>query len=495
MVAVDRTLSAGNGTARDSASWAGAGPLALVLLAAALRVPTLAEQSFWLDEAYTERLVHMSFGGMLSTIPATESTPPGYYVLAWAWTRLFGYSEFGIRSLSALAGILTVPVVYAIGTRLGGRRAGFIAGALAACSPLMVWFSQEARAYALATLLSTVTVLCVLRLIDTERRRWVLGWALSAALGVATHYFVAFVVAPEAVWLLWRHRRDRRVLGAAAFVLAVAGALVPLALAQRGTGHADYISQGSLGTRVLQVPKQFLIGYASPLQLVSSVVAAALALAGGLTALAGSLGRVKLPLAIGAAGVLIPVLLALVGVDFLNTRNVLPALPPLLVVLGTGFAASRPAAVLGLALALVLVTVVLLVDTDPRYQRDDWRGVSHTLGVADENRVIVVSPASGLLVLALYQSGLRPLDGPATVSEIDLVGLPDNVPGQGIGTLPRPTGTPQLPPGFKLTDAAYARTYTVLRFRARTAIAVTRISLAADELKPGAPGIVLQSRR
>ena len=45
----------------------------LTLLAAVIRLPTLAEQSFWLDEGYTVRLVRMSFGGMLRTIPRTES--------------------------------------------------------------------------------------------------------------------------------------------------------------------------------------------------------------------------------------------------------------------------------------------------------------------------------------------------------------------------------------------------------------------------------------
>jgi hypothetical protein len=270
---------------------------------------------------------------------------------------------------------------------------------------------------------------------------------------------------------------------------------VPLALAQRGTGHADYISQGSLGTRVLQVPKQLLVGYASPSQLISSVLAAALALTGALAALAGSPRRVKLPLAIGAGCVLIPVVLALVGVDFLNTRNVLPALPPVLVVLGIGFGGLRRGAILAVALALVFLVVVILVDTHPRDQREDWRGVARALGIADQDRAIVVSPATGLLPLALYQSGVRLLDGQATVSEIDLVGIAASVTGHGIGTPPRLKGTPSLPPGFALADTTYASTYAVLRFRSRTPTAVTSASLAAVNLEPGSAAVAVQVRR
>ena len=51
---------------------------AVTLLAAAIRLPTLAQQSYWLDEGYTVRLVRMSFSGMLHAIPRTESTPPVY---------------------------------------------------------------------------------------------------------------------------------------------------------------------------------------------------------------------------------------------------------------------------------------------------------------------------------------------------------------------------------------------------------------------------------
>src|SRR5438876_576650 len=80
-------------------------------------------------------------------------TPPFYYMLAWGWAKLFGTGEVGLRSLSALAGTLTIPAAYAAGRALSSRRAGLIAAALFAVNPLLVWYSQEARAYALLALL------------------------------------------------------------------------------------------------------------------------------------------------------------------------------------------------------------------------------------------------------------------------------------------------------------------------------------------------------
>ena len=70
--------------------------------AAALRFSTLGVQSFWHDEAVTVgRVLHPGLGATLREIPSSEATPPLYYVLAWLWTKVFGTSEAGIRSLSA----------------------------------------------------------------------------------------------------------------------------------------------------------------------------------------------------------------------------------------------------------------------------------------------------------------------------------------------------------------------------------------------------------
>ena len=471
--------------------------VAVTLLAAVARLPTLGQQSYWLDEGYTVRLLRMSFSGMLHAIPRTESTPPLYYVTAWVWTRVFGDMEFGLRSLSALAGIATVPVAWAIARRVGGHRAAAIAGLLVAVSPLLVWFSQEARSYALATLLATLSVLCVVGWTQDRRGGWLAGWALTAALGLATHYFVAFIVAPEVV-LLWRAapHPDRR-LGAAVALVAVVGlALVPLALAQRGTGHADYIAQGPLGTRVLQVPKQLLLGYASPAQAITVSLATAAVLVGAVWPLvvdAGARARARIPLVIGMAGVVVPVALAVVGIDFLDTRNLLPTLPALYVAASVGFAAARGwprGGVLALALATISVVVLVLVDVTPRFQRDDWRGAQAALGAARGPRVIMVTPASGLIPLQAYLPGARALTAPTPVRELDVIAIPPQTTGGGMAVPPRLAAPLPVPAGFRLQRAVATRTYSALRYVAPEPVAVTPASLAGDHLGP-APGLAV----
>ena len=215
---------------------------ALTVLAAILRFPTLHVQSYWFDEAVTVRLVSGGFGHMLSSIGGSESTPPLYYMLAWVWTRIFGHGEAGLRSLSALAGTAFVPVAYAAAAELASRRVALAIAALAAFNPLLIWYSQEARSYALLVLFAGLSFLLFARIAREQRDRDLAWWTLVSALAIATHYFAAFVVAPEAAWLLLRARDRRRPLIATGALLAVGGALLPLLLRQRRLDLTSFIT-------------------------------------------------------------------------------------------------------------------------------------------------------------------------------------------------------------------------------------------------------------
>jgi mannosyltransferase len=215
----------------------------LTVLAAALRFPTLHVQSYWFDEAVTVGLVKSSFGHMMSSIGGSESTPPLYYALAWVWSHVLGTSEFGLRSLSALAGTALIPVAYATGAELASRRAGLVIAALAAVNPLLIWYSQEARSYALVLLLASVSFLLFARMQSAPRVRTLVALTVVSALALATHYFAGFMILPEAVWLLLRWPDRRQPALATAALVAVIGALLPLLLEQRRMNLTSFINQ------------------------------------------------------------------------------------------------------------------------------------------------------------------------------------------------------------------------------------------------------------
>ena len=63
-------------------------PAGIVVVGAALRFSTLDLQSYRYDEAVTVgRVLHANFSTTLSEVSHSESTPPLYYLLAWAWSK------------------------------------------------------------------------------------------------------------------------------------------------------------------------------------------------------------------------------------------------------------------------------------------------------------------------------------------------------------------------------------------------------------------------
>jgi hypothetical protein len=479
-------------------------PLALgavVAVAAVIRFATLDVQSFWQDEAVTVGLLRLGFVDMLRAIPDSESTPPLYYALAWVWSRVFGDGEVGLRALSALLGTLTVPVVYAITTRLVTSRAGLVAAVLAAVNPLLVWYSQEARAYALLVLLCALSILFFLDMRAQPSGRRLAAWAAVSGLALATHYFAGFLVVTEAVWLLaalgGRYRLQAAAASAALVVVALA--LLPIALDQQSHGGADWIGETALGTRTAQVSKQFLVGYDAPFEAPLTALAAALVLAA--VAAVAVLGSARERAGALVAGILaattlgLPLLLALAGADYLISRNLIAAVVPGLALVGIGFAVARAGRwglAGGAALAAVFAVTVVAVNLEERYQRDDWRSAAEEVR-ALPGRQAVIGPGSGQLPLSVYLPAARPLpEAGAPVREIDVIGVAIRRPGDEPSP-PVPPAEPAPPaPGFVLAGVRRGETFTLLRFRAATPQLVQPSQLAAVSLD-GSPSSVLLS--
>jgi mannosyltransferase len=409
----------------------------VLLLAAALRFTALGMQSLWEDESVTRWMVHLPFGRMLATLPHTESTPPLYYLLAWPWTRAFGFSETGLRSLSALAGVLAVAACVAAGREVAGHRAGIAAGVLAAVNPAFVWYSQDARAYSFLILLSATSIWLFLRVLRRGAREWDLwAWTLVAAAALATHYFAWFVVAPQALWLALAARTRRRVWLAVGALAVVAGALAPLALAQHSNGGTSWIGDDPLSDRLKDVPPEFMLGEARPdpshLLLIGLEAAALVPLALAL-ARRGTRRPVLGMVAIGLAAIAVPSLLDVAGLHIVIERNLLGAAVPLLLACAAGIALARPRAVAGLGLAALVAGAAAIFAgpfSNVELRREDWRDAAKALGAASNPRAIVVapdlqnpSPTPPLVTLrAVYLPTVHamPARG-ATVREIDVL--------------------------------------------------------------------------
>ena len=454
--------------ARSRAFWIVAG---LTALAALLRFATLGIQAYHHDEIVTaSRVLRGSFWHAMDAVGFSESAPPLYYALAWAWTQLTGTGEFGLRSLSALAGVATVPVAYLVGIELRGRRAGLMAAALVAVNPMLLWYSQEARAYALLALLCSVSLLfCVRSLRRGERRDFVL-WGVASALALATHYFAFFAVAAEALLLL--RRRGRASLPGLGIVGLAGLLLAPLVIHQTSYGHAEWISNFSLGHRLWETAATFVTGettdiIARPERPAIALLPLALMLAAmlllALRASREERRAAAIPLGVFLAAIAIPILIAVLapGKDFVLARNLLPALVPLLVAVAIAVtlpAARRLGAAVGAALLAYSLGFCLWASVSPDLQRPDWHAVAAEIGepVAPRATVTwVLGEASLRYYLSTGAIQVTPADGYAwLVHEIDLVS-DGRVP-------PPPPGL--LGPGFRETSRGDAGRLFVRHF-------------------------------
>jgi len=461
---------------------------ALTALGALLRFPTLGAQSFWLDEATTVRLVGFDLGGLLSAVTREEVTPPLYYLMAWAWAGLLGPGEVGLRSLSALLGTALVPVAYLVARELAGRRTALLTCALVAVSPLLVWYSQEARSYALLALLGALSLLFFLRAARSGGQGADLaGWALASALALATHYFALFLVAGEAVWMLAVLRR-RSVLAAVGAVGLAGLALLPTALAQQAGPGVEWIGQHPLLGRALLVPKKFLVGETGFLIPGARAVVALLAAAALLMVVRTEPDERRSAWWGAALGVLVMLpafVLALVGLDYLLARNLIVAWVPAALVVAVGPTArraGRPGAAVGIALVVVLAAVSVATTVVPGLGREDWRGLAGELAPVPGGRLLAVMPGHEERSLRQYLGGLeRPqrADRPE-----ELLVVQTNRAG--------PQPTPPAPPGFALVDRRERRRLTLIRYRRLDAGART----AAPQLSwpGGPPRLLLQPR-
>jgi uncharacterized membrane protein len=467
-------------------------PLALVVgltaLAAALRLWQIGDQSYWLDESFSAAIVGRPFGQMLESIPRTESTPPLYYLLGWAWTQLFGNGEAGLRSLSALFGVAAVPVSYMAARELWNERAGVFAAALVAVNPYFVWYGQEARSYGLMILLASLSVWLWARVLAQPSGRRVAAWALAAALMLATHYFAVFLLVPEAAWLLWRLRSRAAVLGVGA-VGAAGLALVPLLLRQSEGAKTAFISaESGLAGRVTDMAKKFVTGeLGTPRPLIGAVALAAVLTGVVLLFVRGSERDRRsgvLVLGLAAATVAIPLVFALAGADYLLPRNLIAAYLPFVLLVGAGFAAGGR---IGVALAAIVCAVALVVTVDvtrdPQLQRDDWRGAARALGPATAPRAVIVTSEPQKHALELYAGTMRPLPpGGVPVKEIVVIG----------NARPPRFADPPVPPGFRPVERRRTDSWELIRYVAGSPTPVTPDSLLGYRLGPKLPAIRLQ---
>ncbi len=437
-----------------------------MLVAFALRVYALGAQSLWNDEGNSVALAPLSLEA-IANAAAHDIHPPLYYFLLHFWMPLAGNSEYAIRFLSVVAGVLVVAVTFRFAYVFFDEEVAIIAAFLAAFSAFQLYYSQEARMYIWVTLWSAVSVYVMAVMLKrgargegrsvneglgssplasrNSRTRRSLAWLVFIAATIAalyTQYFAAAIVVAEnlafLVWLVFARRDKRANVGHSIAFWVAAQAIIALAIAPWYLSVRDQLASWPSISDALDLPTLLwrVLNVFSVGSTLDAATALPIALAFGIMLLFG-LRWTRDAQTDFATGALVFWLLAPVGVMFIislsrpayNPKFLLLATPAFFILVARGMARIYPGLfrreryaagkrtpwrwlyfLIGVLVAVGFVPSLRNYYFDPAYARDDYRAIVQFIDAnARAGDGILVDAPGQIDVVRYYLRGSQPL--------------------------------------------------------------------------------------
>jgi hypothetical protein len=189
---------------------------ALALLAFILRMLRLDFQPLWWDEGWSLYFATADIPSMIART-AIDIHPPFYYLLLHVWILVVGSSAISVRLFSVLVGTLSIPPIFLLGRRLFDVRVGIMAALTMAVAPFHIYYSQEARMYALVAFLTLCSMYLFVSLLERAeagsclRIHWLL-YVVGTSLAMYTQYYAIFIPLSQTIFILIRFGRYRPLL-------------------------------------------------------------------------------------------------------------------------------------------------------------------------------------------------------------------------------------------------------------------------------------------
>jgi mannosyltransferase len=368
----------------------------LTLAGLGLRFYKLSNQSLWTDEVASITATEVPPDRIFAESIVSNNALPAYsYLLRWVLAGARTNVEVRARCLSAVAGALSIPVFAGV-VYLWERQRGaaLVAGLLLAVNPLHLWYSQEARAYALMLFFGLLTLLFFELAIERRKAAWWAAYVASALTALAFHKTALIFPAACALWhgfkaMGARGQRRELLIHAPIFMAALflitlksyAGPKRPNSILEFGYTVMTFVGGYSFGPSLTAIQSRGpRVAVMQNLPQVACMIVVLLLV--GVACARGS--RVTL---IRGTGLLVLAVLAVaayaMGSGFsYNIRYALPALFGFLALASSAASGTEKPWTGRLALFGLLV-VALLADVqwfcDPVYRKNDSRAVARWL--------------------------------------------------------------------------------------------------------------------
>jgi uncharacterized membrane protein len=384
--------------------------LVILVLGLFIRLVSL-DQSLWLDEATTALVSKMSLANIFTKFLPGDFHPPLYYLVMKYWTILFGYSEISLRVPSIIFGLGTVYLIYLIGRKLFGEKAGLIAATFLATSGLSIYYSQEARMYMLAAFLVSVLIYLFIK------RKWI-GFSIILMLIGMTDYVSLFIIPVFFIagWKYWKKISLSLLPLALSFVLwwSVFIKQIASGISVKGSNWWDILGLPTFKNLAL-IPVKFMLGRISfdDKTLYFLIVAVAACFFGYLLIKSLKASKVLwmwliLPIVLGT--------LISFKVPTLTYFRYLFCLTPFYLLLAYGVGKlGRFAKAVVILLIVFNLTASCYYLFNHKFQREDWRGMVSFVEAQKTDNSITIFPSSSNMEAYLYYAPGAKIAGPGGI--------------------------------------------------------------------------------
>ncbi len=378
--------------------------LPIILLLAFVDRLILLNQSLWWDEAINiVAAKENSFVDFVSRYPIGDFHPPGFFGLIWVWGRLFGFSEISMRMPSVIFGVLAVWLTFLIAGELFDKKIARWSALLMAVSPLLIYYSQEARMYSLAVLavlLSSYFLVSLLKL-----KKWAgAGFILSNVLVLYSDYLAYLILPAQLLFVaIWYSRKLKIILGH----MLVSGLFwlpwLPVFLKQLSTGQdasqtlvgwKEVVGGASLKEIGLIISKSIIGKISFSNKLVYGLIVGTIACIQAGIIWVGWRDRHRESNFL-VLWIVVPIFLAYLisfWIPILSYFRVIYVMPAVYILISVGLSKLKSIYVLPLLTILVASSLVWLIIfwVSVQYQREDWRGVASYLSSRSQDQSVVM---------------------------------------------------------------------------------------------------------
>ncbi|HMB96600.1 MAG TPA: glycosyltransferase family 39 protein, partial [Tepidisphaeraceae bacterium] len=220
--------------------------LAILLVAALLRIYHIGYSSIWIDEIAS---LQFSCGWLAGSVPPTnilhdpgidmtnpreskslgkiwhsvddDTHPPIYFLLLHVWRNFFGPGDVAARSLSVVCSIISILLLYDTARLLHGQSIAIWAAAIMAVATPQIVFAQEARGYAMVTMFILAMANAIARIEILGESKWrLIALAIATFAAAMTHYLAIPAALALGIYIMIRFRGRSRWRALAAMSIA-----------------------------------------------------------------------------------------------------------------------------------------------------------------------------------------------------------------------------------------------------------------------------------